>query len=99
MPSANERVWYTASINLMFRKGPDPTSGTVFLPPYDYIPQGEMIAIPNLNNCQLHDHGAGPAVWCQTHWHGYRGWTNVLYVQGNNRQLACHIEPNASGCR
>jgi uncharacterized protein YraI len=99
MPSANERVWYTASMNLMFRKGPDPTSGTVFLPPYDYIPQGEMIAIPNLNNCQLHDHGAGPAVWCQTHWHGYRGWTNVLYVHGNNGQLACHIEPNAGGCR
>ena len=24
MPSANERVWYTASMNFMFRKGPDP---------------------------------------------------------------------------
>ena len=30
---------------------------------------------------------------------GYRGWTNVLYMRGNNGQLACHIEPNATGCR
>ena len=26
------------------------------------IPQGEMVAIPNLNSCQLRDYGAGPAV-------------------------------------
>jgi hypothetical protein len=29
MPSANEPVWYTASLNLMFRKAPDLTSGIV----------------------------------------------------------------------
>jgi hypothetical protein len=83
----------------MFREAPDPTSRTVFLPPDDYIPQGEMVAIPNLNSCQLRDYGAGPAVWCQTYWRGYRGWTNVLFVHGNNGQLACYVEPNANGCR
>ena len=75
MPSANNLVWYTSSLNLMFRKAPDPTFRTVFLPPDEYIPQGEMVAIPNLNSCQLRDYGAGPAVWCQTYWRGYRGWT------------------------
>jgi hypothetical protein len=99
MPSTNNLVWYTSSLNLTFRQAPDPTSRTVFLPPDDYIPQGEMVAIPNLNSCQLRDYGAGPAVWCQTYWRGYRGWTNVLFVHGNNGQLACYIEPNAHGCR
>jgi hypothetical protein len=99
MPSANNLVWYTSSLNLMFRKAPDPTFRTVFLPPDEYIPQGEMVAIPDLNSCQLRAYGAGPAVWCQTYWRGYRGWTNVLFVHGNNVQLACYIEPNANGCR
>jgi hypothetical protein len=99
MPSANNLVWYTTSLNLMFRQAPDPTSRTVFLPPDEYIPQGEMVAIPDLNSCQLRAYGAGPAVWCQTYWRGYRGWTNVLFVHGNNVQLACYIEPNANGCR
>jgi hypothetical protein len=48
MPSANEPVWYTGSLNLMFRKAPDLTSGTVFCRHTTTSPKGKWSLSPTL---------------------------------------------------